>query len=571
MAKETLPASRPTETVTPIWHGLAAIHRQPNGKKRLRLRWSRLVGIVLVAVLAFWMTAALGLYFWFKLGRGFQDEQFSDMLFLWVPSRYQAHEHKLGEYYLRMGDLHLENKRIEQAFNAFRLGVMKAPDSLHGREMLADFDYVYFRNDLARSLVVLEEGLPFAIGTNRDYVNNYLLRLQQGHFPDKMIEICHKYLDGPDAGKCRADVRVLFALNLAQVYIDQGRFDDAETVIDNFHLDQTLDGTMLTSRLLWERGRLRDAVAYLEKAQERFGHNDYVFGLLSRYYRDLGDMDKSREYILQRELNNPSNAMPRIEMLYILMKTGDPSVASKVDTLIAQFHSDHSAMTVLDNFAMDQGDANLALRLYQIAQDESAAQIKAGQQPTFDVASYALVIAQAYLAKNDYQSALKFLDNLDDEKPHWLEPNRIQFDSLRALADYGLGQPQETDLYLTKLIKSDNTRPDTLIAVANRFLTHGATEQAQTLFQAAYHLDPHNQAALAQLILTDLQLGNSEHMNENLTKLLQTRRPPLELIYDAERALGSDRFIFVPDREHLLAELDLYLQGATKSRRPDAS
>jgi hypothetical protein len=260
--------------------------------------------------------------------------------------------------------------------------------------------------------------------------------------------------------------------------------------------------------------------------------------------------------------------MPRIEMLYILKKTGDPTVAQKVNTLIEQFRNDPNAMMVLDNFAMDQGDPDLAQRLYQNAQDQAAAQIKAGQQPAFDPASYAMVIAQAYLAQNDYQNALKFLDDLDEEKPHWLEPNRTQFDSLRALADYGLGRPDLTTMYLNKLIKADNTQPETLIAVANRFLTHNATEQAQSLFQAAYHLDPHNQAALAQLIITDLQLGNSQNMNENLTKLLQTRRPPLELLYDAERELGSDRFLFVPDREHLLAEIDLYIQGATKNRRP---
>jgi len=327
---------------------------------------------------------------------------------------------------------------------------------------------------------------------------------------------------------------------------------------------------MLASRLLWERGRLREATAYLEKAHDRFGNNDYIFGLLSRYYRDMGDIDKSYEYIIKRQLNNPSNAMPSIEMLYILMKTGErATVAQKVDVLIDQFHSDPSAMSYLDDFAMDQGDVDLSRRLYQNAQREVALQVKAGRPETFDVASYALVTAQAYLAKLDYLGARNFLDDLDQEKPHWLQPNRIQFDSLRALADYGLNRPDLTTMYLDRLIKADNTRPDTLIAVANRFLTHNATDEAQRLFQAAYQLDPHNQAALAQLIIADLALGNSEHMSENIFNLLKTRRPPLELLYDAYRELGSDRFIFVPDRESLLAAIDGYIQNATKTRRTD--
>jgi hypothetical protein len=53
--------------------------------------------------------------------------------------------------------------------------------------------------------------------------------------------------------------------------------------------------------------------------------------------------------------------------------------------------------------------------------------------------------------------------------------------------------------------------------------------------------------------------------------LLKTRRPPLELLFDAYRELGSDRFLFVPDRESLLAAIDGYIQSATKSRRPDSS
>jgi len=220
MADETSSTSRAKETVTPIWHGLAAVHKQPNGVKRVRLRWMRLGGLVVIAGVAIWMTVALGLYLWFKLGRGFQNEQFADVLFF----RYEEHNHKLGEYFLQMGDLHMQNHRLPEAFNAYRLGVMKAPESLHGREMLADFYYIYYRNDLARSLVVLEEGLPYAVGKDREYVNNYLLRLQQGHFPDKLIEVCQKYLDTPAGKACLPDIQMLFALNLAQAYIDQGRF-----------------------------------------------------------------------------------------------------------------------------------------------------------------------------------------------------------------------------------------------------------------------------------------------------------------------------------------------------------
>ena len=47
------------------------------------------------------------------------------------------------------------------------------------------------------------------------------------------------------------------------------------------------------------------------------------------------------------------------------------------------------------------------------------------------------------------------------------------------------------------------------------------------------------------------------------------RRPPLELILDAYRKLGSDHFIFVTHRERLLDELNEQIQKATAQQQAD--
>jgi len=70
-------------------------------------------------------------------------------------------------------------------------------------------------------------------------------------------------------------------------------------------------------------------------------------------------------------------------------------------------------------------------------------------------------------------------------------------------------------------------------------------------------------------VTVDLLTGKTGDLTENLEKLLQTRRPSLELLDDARRTLGSDRFIFVPNREQLLGKIDNYIHAATKSRQPD--
>ena len=562
------------EIVTPIWFGMAAIRRFPGGRRRLRMRWLRILGATLSLGAAAWLLAALGLYYFFTQYRGYQDEQFVEVLTL--PFHYEAHNHKMGENFVSLGDIHLKNGRLPEAMNAYRIGVMKAPDNLHGRTMLANFDYLYYRDQIDNSLKILEEGLPIAIQTSdsaatmkerQDYVNDYLLRLQQAHEPEKLQAICEQYLAQTLP---TPQVRDLFALNLASIYIETGRFDEAEDIIKKYQLETILDGTLLESQLLWESGHLYTAPAYLEKAFTRFPNNEHIYELLSRYYRDLGDLDHALTYILLREGSQPNDPLPRIERLDITAKSGDQTeLALETEQLITQFHSDARAMTLLASFETDQGNADQAIRLFKLAQTEYDQDMKTKRKSDFNLASFSLLICEAYLTNNKYREALGYIETLDADKPEWYQPNRLLFDSMRAVADYGLDRLDEADMYITALVKSDKTRPDTLMTIASRFLSHGALNEAQRILDAAHHLDPHNQAILAQLISTNLQLGNSADMNQNVQALLNTRRPSLELLHDVYTQLGSDRFTYVPNREVLLGLIYQHISDAIKMRSPD--
>jgi hypothetical protein len=575
MAHENTFGDPQAEIVTSIWFGLAAIRRYPGGPRRLRIRWLRVLGTTLGLGAVAWLLAALALYFFFKLYRGVQTEQFVEDLTLFVPSHFQAHDHEVGEYFLNAGDINLSNHQLNEALNDFRLGVMKVPDNLHGRTILADFYYLYYRGQIDNSLDILQEGLPYAVqisdsaDTNKErhvYITDFLLRLQQAHEPEKLEKICLQYLNLPNP-----NVRDLFALNLASLYIDSGRFDDADALIKKFQLEQLLDGVLLESRLLRESGRIYDAPKYLKEASARFPNNKYIYGLLSGYYRDLGDLDQSEGYILLREEAAPDDPAPRIERLYITAKRGDQAeLALETQEITTQFHADASAMTLLASFATDQGNVAFAKSLFDNAQAQYQMDLKTMGKSSFNLASFALLICEAYLTNDDYHGALDYLDSVNAGKPEWLEPNRLLFDSMRAVADYGIGNYYDANTYLTELIKSNTTRPDTLMTIANRFLSHGAFDEAQRILYAAHHLDPHNQAILAQLITTNLQMGNSVDMNQNLKDLLNTRRPPLDLLLDASRQLGSDRFTFVPNREDLLNQLQKYIQDATIKIHQDA-
>ncbi|HVY72120.1 MAG TPA: hypothetical protein VHH73_19455 [Verrucomicrobiae bacterium] len=561
------------EVVTPIWWGLAAFHRRPPGPRRLRIRWFRLMGTITGLAGVCWLMIAVGLYFWFKFGRGFEDEKFQDVLtlpFHWPPFHTAEHDRKMGDYFKKMADWHLENKHLEEAFKDYRLAVLKTPDNLEARSRLADFTYVTDKN-LDHYFTLLEEGLPYALAEDpKNYIDNYFVNLKQAPMADRserIEKICRQYL-GENLTNPR--VRNIFALNLANVLIDEGQFDESDDIIKQYNLERTLDGVMLSSRLRWERGELHEAIAYIEGNLARFKNSDYLLGLLSRFCLDVGDLDKARNYILLRSMANRNNVMPRIELLNIYAKTHeDAKVDKEVNDIIAQFHNDPQAMTMLANFATNQGNVALTRRIYELVQDEDRQLRLAAKKSDFSVGTFALLVAQSYLTVHDYKNTLLFLDQIDKDKPDWLAPNLLVFQSIRAVADIGANNGTEAEMYVNKLIHAPNARPDTLLLIANRFIAHGAPALGQRLLAEAYHMDPHNQSILAQLVSVNLQLGYSENMDQNIHALMQTHRPPAELLYDAYRQLGSDHFIFIADREKLLADLGNYLYTAAKNRRMD--
>jgi len=602
------------EVITPIWGGLAAIHRKPGSPRRLRIRWVRMLGSIVGLTAIFWLMIALALYFWFKLGRGFENEKFGDVLglpFHWPPFHSVEHDKNMGDFFYKKAELDLKYRHLEEAFNDYHIALMKTPENLDAREIYAEFSKFSNKN-LDSYFAILEDGIPYALTQSatpvaavetpgipstlgnpnartlapntttlesprkvkpEDYLNTYFVNLIQAQIPDRtehIEKICQLYLaQNPSSRK----IRDIFALNLMNAYIDEGNEDSyklADGIFNKYELEKTPDGVLLKSRLYWERGELHTAVKYLEQALQKFGYSDYFLGLISLYYRDLGDLDKSVYYTILRAQSNPGKADPLIDLLYDYVKKGDRAgVAHNIEDIIKQFGTDARAMTLLANFATDQGDIELALRLYQLAQNQDRQLRLAAKESDFNVASFALLATEAYLTKSDYKGAINFLDQIRDQKPDWFASKRVLFDSLRGVADYALGQETEAEMYVENLITSTTTDPYQLLLVANRYLSHDGAPLAQRLLVEANRMDPHNQAILAQLISTNLQLGFSENMDKNIHNLLLTRHPPDELLYDAYRQLASDHFIFVPDREKLLAELGQFLTNAAKNHSTD--
>ena len=113
---------------------------------------------------------------------------------------------------------------------------------------------------------------------------------------------------------------------------------------------------------------------------------------------------------------------------------------------------------------------------------------------------------------------------------------------------------------LQEFVDGKNNNPQTYIAVSRRFTEIDRYQQARKVLTVAYEKAPTNQKILSELIRAELSVGNTENLNRLLSRLLQMRLPEMGLLSEAYTKLGSDRFIFTPNRQNLLLQLSALLR-----------
>ena len=197
------------------------------------------------------------------------------------------------------------------------------------------------------------------------------------------------------------------------------------------------------------------------------------------------------------------------------------------------------------------GNIDLARRTYEEALENE-----------YEINPFALLLVEAHLVDQDYQGAIDFSEELIKERPDWLSRRWALFSSLRAVASYGMNRPDLGEIYLQEFVDAKNNNSQTYIAVARRFTKIERYEQARIVLTDAYEKAPTNQKVLSELIRAELSVGNTENLNRLLSRLLQMRRPEKDLLVEAYTQLGSDRFIFTPNRQTLLLQLSAVVREA---------
>ena len=537
----------------PILLGFVIQRKGIDGRVEISVRWGRLIGtFVLLAVLG-WFTLAGALYFHFKYNKEFDQVSYTKMLTL-LPFGLETHRVEMGNYHIERGLSEIKEGNYRDALRLIRIGVSRSPANLEGRRVLAEFyEIALKRHDIAVDQLL--QGIE--LGGIQDGV--YLkatLRVLLRYQMDKDIQnLANKYL--PEEPEL-TDINRTLAFGAANANYLRGNYDLAEDYIIDYKLLESLEGVLLSAQISWDRGSKIAAITKMEYSIEKFPYSEPLLMHLSRYHRELGEIEEARRYAILRNVSDPLSAAPRLELLYIYNKSEDfEREQLETQRMLQQFRNDEPALQSIANFAADTGNIELARRTYEEALENE-----------FAIDVFALLLIEAHLVDKDYQGALDFSEELLKERPDWLTQRWAIFSSLRAVASYGINRPDLGEIYLQDFIDDASNQAQTYIAVSRRFTDIDRVQQARTILTIAYQKAPTNQKILSELIRSELALGNTENLSRLLSRYLQMRRPQIELLTEAYNKLGSDRFIFTPDRQSLLLQLNAILRERSLTTPP---
>ncbi|MEN8663021.1 MAG: hypothetical protein ABF330_11080, partial [Lentimonas sp.] len=522
-------------------------------KIQISINWGRILTSFLAFSASAWLLVAGMLFFYFKYKKDFDEVTFTGMLTL--PFRVDAHREEMGDFHIKKGLKELKQNNYRDALRLLRLGVTRSPRNLEGRSILAEFyELAIKRSDIAADL--MKRGLDLGGIEDLDYIKRTLRLLMSYQMDTEIQAIADKYL--PEEAEL-TDINRTIAYGAANANYLRGNYDRADDYLLTYNLIESLKGLLLSAQISWDRGNQRSAIGKLNESVRKFPNSEPLLILLSRFHRELGETDDARRYAILRNVADPLSAAPRLELLYIYNKSGDTErEARETKRMLQQFREDIKALQALANFAADTGNVELARRTYEEALENE-----------FGIEAFALLLIEAHLVSKDYSGALDFSEELLKERPEWLTRRWAILNSLRAVASYGANRPDLGEIYLQDYLEEPTNQPQTHLAVARRFTSIDRPQQARKILNVAYQQASTNQMILTELIRVELTLGNTEDLNKLLTRLLQMRRPQMDLLLEAYQKLGSDRFIFIPDRESLLLQLSSILRENTQSLPPE--
>ncbi len=524
--------------------GLATRVRTERGTIRLQLRWTRILLVFLVLCAGAWAFKSVAFYYFFKSIRQFDEVSLVDMLAF--PLNRSSVREAQGDYQIRQAELAIERGDYFRARNLLQQGVSRSPANLEGRMLLVQL-FAGWRTELA--LQLLENGYAYG-KEDVAFVSAYCTLLLRERQDNELIALTERLLAEPNLPD---QVRKIAAISRMQAAIQTGDYSLASQTYREHTLYETPDGILLACDIMARLGQNEQAVALLEALIRQFPDNelDAIHQRLVRIYRDTGDLERARQRALDYAIRNPEKWQARILLLESLAETDLRNQFSReARAVIRAFSSDEAAMRRLGSLVTSKGDRELATWIYEIAVENF-----------FDMGTFSLMLTEATIRAGQPGDAIRMMNEWSQAEPAWLAAQQHLFNAMRAVAYFGMGNGERGHFHLNSFRNSRRATADQKIYVAEVLAAVDLKDAALTLLEAANRSSPNHERALSSIITMKIELGEASGLASQISDLLKLRRPDYRIIQSIHDALGSDRFIYTPNRRELLSRLDSILSN----------
>lgn len=509
----------------------------------IRVFWGRMAGWLVVLACVGWLLLATAFYVFVKYRRGFTDVSFQHMVLL--PWKLDDYRRAKGEFLIKEGLELAEKQEWRPAFDLLRTGLAAVPDHREARLMTARIYLMAGRPDMVRTLLI--EGLAYH-GDQLDYVRESLGFFFGLQADDTVITLTSELRSRLEAG---SPARRMAVTALAYAYFNRDRLDEATALLGEERLLGTPEGRFVTARVAWERGRKDDALGQLRELTAQVPDDYEIYRTLVYYLNEERRWSEVRRAALSRQFAVPDKPEAYVDYIAACAAEGDePARVAAEAAYWEKFAGDVPALLRLAEPAARAGRVEVV--------EKVVARCRALGREVADAEMLRLL---AHLERREYDAVLSATARLSAEAAKWPERQRLVMGGLKAAALYGRGEELEAEPWVKRLCETRLLPATLFTALAEQLEKAGQGGAARRVLLHAVEVDPLHQPALVMLLrsaLAEQELGDTVPLIE---RLLTMRKPPADLLAGLSRGLGSDRYLLLPGRVKVQAEISARLDG----------
>lgn len=507
----------------------------------IRLFWGRIALWLLVLGVFGWLTATTALFTFIKYQRGFSEVQFKHILFL--PLKLSDYRKSKGEFLIKEGLAKAQQQEWRKAFDLLRTGLLAVPEHREARLMVARLYLMANRPDITRTTLL--DGLRYQ-GDHVEYVQQVLEYFFSLQADDLVIEVTTEL-------KVRLDPQspAMRMVNIARAYayFNLAKYAETQATLVEARLTEMPEARFLNAKIAWEQGKRSLALSQLRELTAQVPQDLETYRTLISFLSEEKRWAEVARASWLRQLALPEQPLAYLDFIEACAKDGDTARQHEAEAaFIERFKGNSRALLTLAEAAAHSGRLDVTQRVEARCRELGQDEIDAG-----------LLVLRAQLENGAYKAVIEHCIDLGQTVLKWPERQRLVLGGLRAVALYGLNQDTEAEPLVRRLWESRGLGSTVLMAFAVQVERLGRRGEARRLAQQAVALEPLNQSSLVFLLRNLLSSDELQEAPALIGSLLKMRKPPKELLEALSQRLGSDRYIFLPERQQTQAAIAEFL------------